>query len=322
MPKKRISALCFELPPADAIGSTLALIPAPDAEGKVRGVDGRTFRLANPAAVVAAWTRPRAITENHARYLVAPKGGPAPAFGWINGIAAGGAGGIEFDPDWNPRGRAAIDGRDYLYLSPEFEHDEAGNILAIVGAGLTNDPNFTQLALHSEQDDDDQEHSMSLKAIATALGLPETADESACLTAINSLNQDKQTALNAAQHPSPDQWKPKAEFDALLTRATTAETALNAVQQQGRAAEINAVVDKAQEDGKVIPATRDYYLACCREEGGLDRFRAALPAMPVIGQPGVNPGGKPPATQTALNAEEQLICTQLGLTPEEFLAAR
>ena len=163
---------------------------------------------------------------------------------------------------------------------------------------------------------------MSLVAIAAALGLTAAADESACLAAINSLKQDKQTALNAAHSPNPDQWKPKAEFDAVLARASTAEAALNAVQQQSREAEITAVIDQAQADGKVIPATRDYYLSCCQEEGGLERFKKALPSMPVIGKAADRADGKPPASQTALNAEEQRICTQLGLTPEEFLAAR
>ncbi|MDT0496520.1 phage protease [Algiphilus sp. W345] len=301
----------------------MTLIPAPDAEGKVRGVDGRTFQLANPGAVIAAWTRSRAITENHARVLAAPKGGRAPAFGWIESIRAAADGGIEFTPDWNARGEAAINGRDYRFLSPEFEHDGDGNILAVVGAGLTNDPNFPQLALNRENDD--PEHPMSLKAIAAALGLPETADESACLTAINSLQQDKQTALNAAQTPDPTQWKPAAELNAALARATTAETALNAERAQGREAEIVALVDQAQADGKVIPATREYYLANCRADGGLERFKAALAAMPVIGAPPVNPGDKPPAGQagqTALNADEQLICRQMGVTEEQYLAAR
>ena len=94
------------------------------------------------------------------------------------------------------------------------------------------------------------------------------------------------------------------------------------MQQQSREAEITAAIDQAQADGKVSPATRDYCLSCCQHDGGLERFKKALPSMPVIGKAADRADGKPPASQTALNAEEQLICTQLGLTPEEFLAAR
>lgn len=317
----RIAALCFELPKWEdaVIGKPMTLIPAPGADGLIRGLDGRTWRMNDPAAVVRAFNRRRAITENHARYLVAPKGGEAPAFGWINEIRVAADGGIEFEPDWTPRGEAALNGRDYLYLSPEFEHDAAGNILAIVGAGLTNDPNFPQLALNSEQD---PEQSMNLTAIARALGLAETADESACVTAINALKQEKQTALNAAQAPDPAKWKPAAELDAALTRATTAETALNAMRQKNVETEITTVVDQAQAEGKVIPATRDLYLAMCRQDGGLERFKAALPSMPVIGEPQRKDGDTPPPSTVALNASEKAICQQLGLTHEEFLAAR
>lgn len=321
-----VAALCFELPASEAnqpaaARKTLPIIPAPDAEGRIRGVDGRTWFMKDRQAVLNAWTRPRPITENHARVLLAPKGGAAPAFGWIPAVRAAADGGIEFDPDWTPRGETAINGRDYGYLSPEFEFDPAGNILAIVGAALTNDPNLPQLALNSEQD---LELSM-LKEIAIALGLdPEKADANACVVAINAIKTEKQVALNAAQTPDQTKWKPAAELEVALNRATTAETALATLKTEGKEAEIVSTVDAAQAEGKVIPATRDLYIAMCQQEGGLDRFKAALPNMPVIGVQAVDPTKKPNVALNAsgLSADEVAICSQMGLTPEKYLAAK
>lgn len=322
---KRIAALCFEMP-AVAAGETrakrktLTLIPAPDANGRVVGADGRSWLMKDPAAVVSAFTRRRAITVNHARFLVAPQGGEAPAYGWINSIRVGAGGAIEFDPEWTPRGETALNGDEYAFLSPEFEHDAAGNILLVVGAGLTNDPNFTQLALNREQETE----LPMLKEIALALGLTETADSAAIVVAINALKQERQTALNAAQTPDPTKWKPAAELETVLGRATAAETALNALKTKAREDEINQVVDQAVAEGKVVPATRELYTAMCQQEGGLERFKTALASMPVIGQPAVDPQKKAPATKGAngLTAEQTAICAQTGITPEQFLATQ
>lgn len=322
---QRVAALCFEMPalaPDQAPPKTITFIPAPDASGRVAGVDGRSWIVRNAARIVAAFDRPRAITENHAGQLQAPKGGPAPAYGWMSNPRVVADGSITVDVEWTPRGIAALNSRDYRYFSPEFAFSkDGGEILAIVGGSLTNDPNFPQLALNAEQY---QEQQPMFKAIAQALGITETADEAACLVAINSLKSDKQIALNAAQAPDASKWKPAAELDAALTRATTAETALNTMKSQQQEADIAKTIDEAQAAGKVIPATRDLYLAMCRQDGGLEKFKAALPSMPVIGTAAVDPNKKPEVATNAagLTADEVAICSSMGLTHEQYLKAK
>ena len=319
---KRIAALCFELPQADANRKTLTIIPAPDADGRVRGIDGRTWWMKDRDAVLKAFTRRRAITENHARLLVAPKGGAAPAFGWIEGVRAAADGGIEFDPNWNPRGETAISNRDYLYLSPEFEHDKAGNILAIVGAALTNDPNFPQLALNSEGEHDPEHPPMNLTAIARALGLAETADEAAVITAINALKTERETALNAAKVPDPAKFKPIEEFNVALNRATTAEAELKTLKDGQVEAKINAALDAALNAGKIVPASRDHYLAICRMEGGLSKFEELMKTQPVIAEP-TKTDRKPDGGGDVedLTPNQLAICRQMGMDPKTYAAS-
>jgi phage I-like protein len=118
-----------------------------------------------------------------------------------------------------------VQARDYRYVSPEFHFDpKSAEILALLGASLVNDPNFPQLALNRGHDPEPS--LMNLTAIARALGIADTADEAACITAINSLRQERQTALNAAQHPDPTRFAPRDELTVALNRATTAEAEL------------------------------------------------------------------------------------------------
>lgn len=323
--KKLLAALCFELPAltaGEAPPTTMTLVPAPGADGIVRGMDGRTWRLTNPEAVCNAWIRPRAITENHARVLAAPKGEPAPSFGWIERVRAEN-GAIVGDVQWTDRGIAAFQSRDYRYFSPEFAFDDVTTeIFAIVGGGLTNDPNFTQLALNSEHQDYQEQNPMSLALILAALGLSSTATEADAVTAINALKTEKQTALNAAQNPDPAKYALKAELDVALNRATTAEGQLQTINANNRETEIVRVVDEAQTAGKVIPATREHYLAMCRSQGGLEMFKKLVEAMPVIGAVSTT-SSKPPAAQgAALTADEIAVCAATGVTQEQFLAAR
>ena len=92
-----IAALCFQLPTPSAEAETVdgwrILIPAPDADGIIRGADGRSWRMADPQGVVDAFTHARPIDTNHAEELKAPGGEAAPAYGWIEElrIAANGA---------------------------------------------------------------------------------------------------------------------------------------------------------------------------------------------------------------------------------------
>lgn len=315
-------ALCFELPMPATQGTppprTMTLIPAPGADGLIRGMDGRTWRMPDPHAVVARFNRPKAITENHAGKLAAPKGKAAPAFGWIEKLHVE-AGAVIGEIDWTPRGQTALAGRDYRYFSPEFLFDDkTGEVSSVVGGSILNDPNLIELAALNHQQSP-PEHTPMLE-IRKALGLTDAADESACVAAITAIKNEKQTALNAAQHPDPTQFVPVAQHQVALNAQQTLQAELTGIKSQQRDAEVNAAVEGALAEGKIVPATRDYYLAMCRNEGGLDQFKKFLAAAPVIAAPSAT-DKKPGAEATGkegLTAQQLAICSAGGLDPKAY----
>ena len=82
---------------------------------------------------------------------------------------------------------------------------------------------------------------------------------------------------------------------------------------------ITAEIDAALKLGKITPATADYHRAACQEEGGLDRFKAFVTAAPVVGEPSGLGAQHQTQTRTALNAEQQAMCKQFDVDPEQYL---
>ncbi len=129
--------------------------------------------------------------------------------------------------------------------------------------------------------------------------------------------------MNAAQTPPLEKFVPRADYDKIKGDLETANNAIKAATEAKREADITSAVDEAVKAGKVAPASRDYYLAQCRKDGGLDEFKAFVAAAPVLtGVSGLddkrasNTGGK-----GELTAEEKAVCAAMGLTEEAFKKA-
>lgn len=158
---------------------------------------------------------------------------------------------------------------------------------------------------------------MDLAAILAALGLPETATEQDAVDAINKLLADKQTALNSERVPSLDKYVPRQDYSRMEQRALNAEQQLAQQKKGDLEKAINAEIEGALAAGKITPATKDFYVASCQEEGGLQRFRDFVKAAPSVTDP-VTPTGEAKEVGKALNAEEQVAARQLGWTEEQY----
>ncbi|MBY6244118.1 phage protease [Methylosinus sp. Sm6] len=318
-------ALCHAVS-ATAIGEAIALnlegealpdwVMVAPAGPVLRGADGRMFKIADPDALVAA-TMARGlklpIDINHAQFLRAPRGEESPAAGWIEELQAR-DGAVWGRVDWTESGRAALAARSYRYLSPALLHDDKGAVAAIAGAGLVNRPNFSMPALNAHQENDMD------KELLKKLGLPETASLADVLAALEKM----QTSLNAAQTPALSLYVPRADYDAVLARATGAEAALNAAAEGNRKAKAAALVEQAVKDGKIAPATRDFYIGLCATEAGLAEVTKFVGLQPSVFTPS-NIGKTEPATQVALNADRRAAALAMGLDEKafaEFLAAQ
>lgn len=320
----------------------------PAAAGVIATQDGRSFRIRDVAAVIAAsldGERELAIDFDHAIDLAAKDGRRAPAAGWISALEVRGDG-LWAKVAWTPLGQHAIANREYRFLSPVFTHSKDGEVLRVLRASLTNNPAFDMTALAQAQADEQQETASvneHLKKALQAAGLdpaqyateetalaalaelgkrPEQAVEVSALAAALGLEgqaPDGQTVLTAiaalkqgrGEAPDPAQYVDIATF-----KATQAQLA--ALQASIGKDKATAAVDAAIREGRLIPAQRDWGIAYASKD--LEGFRAFAAAQPQIVGGRVAPQGEGGAP--SLTPEEKVICSQLGITEETFIAQR
>jgi len=261
------------------------------------------------------------IDHEHATEVAAPHGRPAPAVGWIVALEAR-DGAVWGRVSWTDEGRRAVAAREYRYISPVFHFDrESGEVLSLASAGLTNQPALRLPALARRQGDGgdpnrppETEDPMIPSAICRALDLQEGAAEPLVLEAIQRLKTEKAAARAAAEAPPLDRFVPRADHD--RARARIAE--LEAAEAARAAATVEAEVDAAVQAGKITPAGRDFYLAACRAEGGLERFRAFVASAPEMGGRAGGLDKAPGKGAGVLTEDEKAACRAVGWSEADF----
>lgn len=312
MSKQLYLSLCFELPEFK-IGELrkIKLIP----RGDMTGNDGRHFVNNNPEAIVAAFNAdPRKVVLDieHATELKAPKGEPAPAQGWLTDFEVI-DGEVWAVLELNEDGNKLISKKNYIYISPAFYHDEHGNIFKVSSVGLTNKPNLNLPSLNREK-----ENAMKVLplAIAQALSLNAEASEQDAVTAIVKLQTDnKQLALNAEQ-PDLQKFVPKETHDLALNRANDLQSKLDDIET----AKVTTVVDDAIKAGKVAPANKDMMVSLCQQQG-VEKFQEFVDGSPkIVSTESTTPKEKSQGKK--LTETELAMCRQMGVSKEDFLAAK
>jgi phage I-like protein len=250
----------------------------------IQGADGRAWTLDDPAALITAFQQratPLVVDWEHASEHRAPQGLEAPAAGWIDQLEVL-DGAIWGHVEWTPKAAQQIQAREYRYLSPVFTYrKDTLQVVALTSVALTNQPNLDLQALNRK------ECPMPLPAaLCQALDLPETAEVELAVARVQTLNLALNTAQSLAATPPLEKFIPRADYDAVLARAANAEQQLTELGRTQRAAEITALIDRGLKEGKISPATTDYYTAMCGYEGGIDQFKAFLDKAPaLIGPP-------------------------------------
>jgi phage I-like protein len=158
---------------------------------------------------------------------------------------------------------------------------------------------------------------MDKKALCAALGLAETATEIEILAAIA---KNKSDLALAASAPALDRFVPRADYDTVLKRATDSETALASRDATTLKTEAEALIAQGVTDGKIAPASKDYYLATCATRAGLDATKAFLSSAPKVVQ--TAPKGDPDKLEgnggLALTTAQMQVAKALGMSAEDY----
>ncbi len=320
-PATTAAVLAFEMRAPEVIGGAatapqwVQVFPL----GEIAAVDGRSWRLSDPSAVVdrvkaRLADRPILVDYDHRSHFEPYSGGDQLAAGWVSGVEVR-EGGIWVSVDWTPAAATSIAAREYRYVSPEFTTDTEGEILALDAVALVNRPALRMAALASAQTNPGEP---DMKKIALALGLAEDADEAAILAAI----ETKATELASAKKPpAPDSYVPRADYDTALASAETARSELAALKKAARDAEVETVIASAVAAGKIAPASKAHYVALAATDEGLKQVKALCATLPkVVADPGVDPGSA--AQGSALTDVERHTAAALGVSEADFIKAR
>ena len=129
---------------------------------------------------------------------------------------------------------------------------------------------------------------------------------------------------------------PRAELEAAMTNMNTLSQQLTE-ERQAREADkkaqrdqaINAALDKAITDRKILPTSRAYYLSQCQAEGGLEAFQAHVDSLPqMLADSGLD-NAPPPSgnagnggAEVTLTDKEKEVAANMGVEPEKFLETK
>lgn len=327
--------------------------------GRIETYDGRgPYELVDAQAVIDASMGERGdleIDENHASFLAAPKGGEAPARGWIKEMQAR-EDGIWGRVEWTAKGTELVASRAYRRISPVVVPAVVNGIkrvTKILNVALVNRNNMRGLAALNFAEG---EHPMTmeevLKKLKATLGLPADCEEDemwSSLNAVTNAARAEKAAQAGAGAVDPDMQaalseigealgcEAGAEAQVIVTAAKAvggSEQAIADLQSElvGVTNELNTLknttareaaesfVDGAIKAGRVgVKPRRDRFIDMhMADPAATEDLIAGLPVLDATRtrEP------VPPRTTTApeLNAEQTRVAELLGLTKDAYKA--
>lgn len=332
--KRRLTSLMMNLPAVDDVSVTAVpewvhLMPA----GTFSGADGRGPYVAGDLQQIVAQFRNAGrklpIDINHSTDKLGTQGFESPALGWIVDMEAR-EDGIWGKVEWNARGNAAVSGREYGYLSPALFVTEGKphRVLEIGRASLTNDPNLKLNSLHTANLTGEPDMEEELRK---ALGLPEDADAAAILAAVTEKTLHSATLAKVVEtagvniDASGDQIVTSlqsrqsgddAEKVELRKTVTDLQSKVTTLTNGAARDKAEAVVNRAVEDGKVVPALREHFIS--RHMKNAQEVEDEIKLLPSLHSATLRNYKPQESGDPALSPEDQQICELMGIDPAEF----
>jgi len=320
MQNSTAAILCSQaLPDSPTAPEWILLVPA----GEIVARDGRTFSNLTPDVVVTAFREDRKdmpVDYEHATHLRAPTGLSAPAVAWVKDVDVR-DGALWGQVEWNREGREAVESKAYRYISPVVHPDASRNVVRISSVALTNDPALYLPAL-LRRDPTEEENDM-LKAIALALGLPETATEAEILSRLNANKAEVELLTRKAEKPDPELFVARKDHDVVVELCAQQKTEIETLKKADTDRAVTAAVEEAISSGKVIPAIKDSEIELCRAIG-VEKYQERLSRMTPIVKPGEDPAARAAETGKggAFSAEEVEVLRRMGVCEEDAKKVR
>jgi phage I-like protein len=258
-------------------------------DGRPKDADGYALNESNAAALIAIFNAKKTdivIDYEHQSLYTKENGKPAPAAGWIKALEWRPGKGLFARCEWTPAAKAAIQAKEYRYISPTFTYrPQTGEIKRIFSVALTNTP-----ALEGME---------PVIAHASALLDLETArSEFAHLAALKQAAMDELTALKQAAIVEKQRQEVEA-MDALIEGYASAGKLLPAEQE--------AAKKLARVDVEALKTMLDCRVSFFRMQSADIPFLASLD----------NKGKR-----ANLTPEDLRACELTGQKPEEFAALK
>lgn len=292
----------------------------------------------------------RVVDYEHQTLLKEENGQPAPAAGWYQELEWREGQGLFAKVQLTARAAQYIADGEYQYFSPVFlYHPTTGDVLDVQMGALTNAPaidGMQELSLRAAAsfgcfDEPSEETPVNplLLAVCAALGLADTTTEEQAVAALSAFNADLRKLLGqddkangeavlaactglkakAATNVDPSKFVPVSVVEGLQGDIAALTARLGERDQKDLDTEIAA----ALEDGRLHTSMEGW----ARDLGKSDR--AALTAYlekaePLAALLGSQTRGKAPVPdeKTGLTSEELAVCSQMGLTADQFKAAK
>lgn len=348
--KVNFAVLSLEIGAVNAEGK-IHVLPA----GRFRGNDGRPYeceswyldaQLAQRLIEkLAGAKKDKMIDYEHQTLYTRENGKPNPAAGWLTDYEWVEGKGLFASPNWTKVARDQIDNDEYRYLSPVFLYDLSGNVIELVNAALTNTPALDELdpvalaALSQNFQFQQEQEPMNeaLKALCKLLGLPEAATDAEQVAALNQLadkvsggtggvaacsktliqyldDEAVRVAALSAQTVDPTRFVSISDAQALQTQVAALSSRLAGYDKK----EHDQLVQAALSDGRLFPSQKTWAEGQSTEV--LTAFLSATPAMPSF--KGNQPVVIDAASGKSLSEAEVAVCSQMGMSHEDFIKAR
>lgn len=276
------------------------------------------------------------IDYEHQTFLTKTNGQPAPAAGWFDKFTWKEGVGLFASVRWTDRAKQMIDNKEYAYFSPSIQYDASGQIVGLLPSAITNFPAidgmaelFSAVANFQTEQEPPMKHAQLLVACLAAIGMAESADEAAAMTAFTALKAKADGAdaattelatlktevatLKTNTKPDPSKFVSVEAFEAVKTELATLTASA-----QGR--EIEDLIAPALADGRILPAQEKW----ARELGAsnIAQLKTYIDtAKPIAALGGSQTGGKQPTGtdgKPVVSDTQLALCKQLGITPEDY----